>query len=144
MVSGGQCGLSCRARKVQPRHTYDICTGKWWPVRHRTGKPCLSRFIPARQLDARVWNDRCSLWRHPQIIAQALARAHAGPRLPQELQARGAPLRRGPVSLQQPLDRWTEAYLSGVMPVPESQRRRGDLEPRQAALVRQEEQLHQI
>jgi len=143
LVSCGQCGLSCMARKVQPRHTYYICTGKWWQVRQRTGAHCSSRFIPARQLDALVWNDLCDLVRHPQLIAQALERAHAGHWLPQELQARCENLRRGQVSLQQQLERLTEAYLSGVMPLPEYQRRRVDLEQRQAALVRQEEQLHQ-
>jgi site-specific DNA recombinase len=143
LVSCGQCGLSCMARKVQPRNTYDICTGKWRQVRQRTGAHCPSRFIPARQLDTPVWHDLCDLVRHPQIIAQALERAHAGHWLPQELQARGENLRRGQVSLQQQLERLTEAYLSGVIPLPEYQRRRVDLEQRQAALVRQEAQLHQ-
>jgi site-specific DNA recombinase len=143
LVSCGQCGLSCMARKVQPRNTYYICTGKWSQVRRRTGTHCPSRFIPARQLDELVWNDLCELVRHPQIIAQALERAHAGHWLPQELQARCANLRRGHVSLQQQLERLTEAYLSGVIPLPEYQRRRGDLEQRQAALVRQEAQLLQ-
>jgi site-specific DNA recombinase len=131
------------ARKVQPRNTYYICTGKWWQVCQRMGEHCPSRFIPARQLDELVWNDLCDLLRHPQLIAQALARAHAGHWLPQELQARCETLRRGQVRLQQQLDRLTEAYLSGVMPLPEYQCRRVDLEQRQAALVRQEEQLHQ-
>ena len=143
LVSGGQCGLSCRARKVQPRHTYYICTGKGWQVRQRTGEHCSSRFIPARQLDELVWNDLSDLVRHPRSIAQALARAHAGHWLPQELQARCENLRRGQVSRQRQLERLTEAYLSGVMPLPEYQRRRVDLEQRQAALVRQEEPRHQ-
>jgi site-specific DNA recombinase len=141
LVSCGQCSLSCMARKVQPRNTYYICTGKWWQVRQRTGEHCASRFIPARQLDELVWNDLCDLLRHPQSIAQALERAHAGHWLPQELQARCENLRRGHVSLQQQLERLTEAYLGGVIPLPEYQRRRGDLEQRQAALVRQEEEL---
>jgi site-specific DNA recombinase len=143
LVSCGQCGLACMARKVQPHNTYYICTGKCWQVRQRTGAHCSSRFIPARQLDELVWNDLCDLLRHPQIIAQALERAHAGHWLPQELQARRENLCRGQGSLQQQLERLTEAYLNGVIPLPEYQRRRMDLEQRQAALMRQEEQLHQ-
>jgi hypothetical protein len=143
LVSCGQCGLSCTARKVQSHHTYYLCSGKWRQVRQRTGRHCPSRFIPASQLDALVWSDLCDLVRHPHIIAQALERAHAGHWLPQELQARCENLRRGHVSLQQQLDRLTEAYLSGVIPLPEYQRRRVDLEQRLAALTRQEAQLHQ-
>jgi site-specific DNA recombinase len=85
----------------------------------RTGEHCASRFIPAHQLATLAWTDLCELGRHPPSIAQALARAHAGPGLPQELQARCQTLRRGQVSLQQPRDRLTEAYLSDVMPLPE-------------------------
>jgi site-specific DNA recombinase len=142
LVSCGQCGLACTARQVQSHQTYYLCSGKWRQVRQRTGKHCPSRFIPASQLDALVWNDLCDLVRHPHLIAQALERAHAGHWLPQELQARCENLRRGQVSLQQQLERLTEAYLSGVIPLPEYQRRRGDLEQRQAALARQEAQLH--
>ncbi len=143
LVSCGECGLSCMARKVQPHNTYYICTGKWRQVRWRTGEHCPSRFVPAGQLDELVWNDLCDLLRRPDIITQALERAHAGHWLPQELQARRENLRRGQVSLQQQLERLTEAYLSGVIPLPEYQRRRLDLEQRQGALMRQEEQLHQ-
>jgi hypothetical protein len=114
LISCGPCGLSCMARKVQPHNTYDICTGKCWPVRQRTGAHCSSRFMPARQLDALVWHDLCELLRHPQIIAQALERAHAGPWLPRALQARRANLRRGQGSGQQQLERLTAAYLKGA------------------------------
>jgi site-specific DNA recombinase len=50
-------------------------------------------------------------------------------------------LRRGRASLAQQLERLTEAYLGEVIPLPEYQRRRVDLERRQEALARQEEQL---
>jgi site-specific DNA recombinase len=142
-VSCGQCGLSCTARQVQSHHPYYLCRGKWRQVRQRTGRHCPSRFIPASQLAARVWSDLCDLVRPPHSLAQALERAHAGHWLPQELQARCENLRRGHVSLQQQLDRLTAAYLSGVIPLPEYQRRRVDLEQRQAALARHEAQRHQ-
>jgi site-specific DNA recombinase len=102
---------------------------------------CAARFIPAGQLDDLVWADLCELVTHPEVLTQALQRAHQGAWLPQELQARCEQLRRGQASLQQQLERLTEAYLSGVIPLPEYQRRRTELEERQRGLTRHEEQL---
>jgi site-specific DNA recombinase len=72
-----------------------------------------------------------------------LARAHSGQWLPQELQARRENLRNGQQQHQKQLDRLTEAYLGGVMPLPEYQRRRGGLEQRLGALTQQSEQLRE-
>jgi len=143
-----------------------LCTGKWRQVRQRTGEHCPSRFIPAGQLDELVWQDLCELLRHPsasccviplrvaasslcellrhpESAAQSLRRARAGPWLPQELQARRENLRRDRASLEQQVERLTEAYLSGAMALPEYRRRRAELEPRRASLARPEEQLAQ-
>jgi site-specific DNA recombinase len=81
------------------------------------------------------------LLNNPQIIAQALARAHAGEWLPQELQSRRENLRKGQKSLEHQLNRLTEAYLSEVIPLSEYKRRRGELEQRKDALGAQEQQL---
>jgi len=61
--------------------------------------------------------------------------------LPQEFQARQENLRRGRASLDQQLNRLTEAYLSAVIPLAEYQRRRQDLEQRSLALQNQAQQL---
>jgi site-specific DNA recombinase len=142
LVSCGQCGLACQARRVLPHHTYYICTGKDRQVRQRTGHSCDSRFIPADALDELVWQDLCDLLAHPEILRQALRRASGGHWLPQEWQARRENLRRGQASLAQQLERLTEAYLGNVMPLAEYRRRRADLEKRQQALARQGEQLN--
>ncbi len=58
-----------------------------------------------------------------------------------ELQARRANLRRGRAALGQQIERLTDAYLAGVVPMAEYQRRRRDTEARLQALDRQETEL---
>jgi site-specific DNA recombinase len=143
LVSCGRCAMACQARCVLPHNLYYICTGKARPRRRLPEQHCSSRFAPARQLDELVWRDLCALLTHPDLIAQALARAHGGQWLPQELQARRENLRKGQQQLEHQLDRLTEAYLSGIIPLPEYQRRRGELEQRLSALTQQSQQLRE-
>ena len=89
---------------------------------------CPSRYIPADQVDALVWEDLCQLLTHPEAIRFALERAHGGHWLPQDLQARREALRRGQTSAQQQIERLTEAYLANVVTLEEYRRRRRDLE----------------
>lgn len=141
LVSCGRGKLACQARKVQPDNRYYICTGKSRSIQSRLEEKCLSRFIPAGQLDEIVWQDLCNLLTHPEIIAQGLARAHGGQWLPQELQARRENLRKGQNHLQNQIERLTEAYLSGIIPLNEYQRRRSELEQNRQALEQQQERL---
>src|SRR5262249_17018884 len=67
--------------------------------------------------------------------------AHGGYWLPQELQARKEALRKGQRSLTHQLERLTEAYLQGVIPLPEYQRRRQEVEQKRHTLEAQEKQL---
>lgn len=69
------------------------------------------------------------------MIAHAMARARGGCWLPQELQARRANLRRGRAALGQQVGPLTDAYLAGVVPLAEYERRRRDTEARLQALV---------
>jgi site-specific DNA recombinase len=73
--------------------------------------------------------------------AQALQRAQGGHWLPQELQARRENRRKAQVSLEHQLECLTEAYLNNVIPLPEYQRRRQDLEQKLRALDNQAQQL---
>ena len=77
----------------------------------------------------------------PEMVAQAMQRARGGHWLPQELQARRAGVRRGRAALGQHLERLTEAYLAGVVPLAEYERRRRDIDARLTALERQEQDL---
>ena len=145
LVSCGICNLSCTARQRPPDYHYYICRGKTDVVYAHQHERCSARYIPAHELDELVWQDLCEVLTHPESIALALQRAHGGEWLPQELQARRENLRRGQVALQNQLDRLTEAYLSGVIPLPEYQRRRADLDHKYQGIEAQEKQLaHQV
>jgi site-specific DNA recombinase len=142
LVSCGLCLSSCSCRALdQGKHRYYVCSGKAKAIHSRREEKCPSRFAPAQQLDEVVWQDLCAVLANPEHISRALERAHGGHWLPQELQARRDTLRRGHASLGQQLDRLTQAYLMGVIPLAEYQRRRGDLEQRMEALTQQESQL---
>ena len=97
--------------------------------------------MPVQQLDELVWQDLCDLLTQPHLIAQAMERALGGAWLPQELQARQENLRRGRANLDQQLNRLTDAYTSGIMPLAEYQRRRQAVEQRCQALENQTNQL---
>jgi site-specific DNA recombinase len=141
LVSCGVCQLGCVGRWSHPGYAYYCCRGKTHPIQSGRQQRCRARFIPAAQLDELVWGDLCDLLTHPQSLHHALERAHGGHWLPQELQARREQVRRGRQQLEAQLDRLSEAYLQGVMPLAEYRRRRPTLEQRQHALARQIEQL---
>ena len=141
LVSCGVCGLSCLGRCLPAGHRYYCCRGKLSPVNSHRDTPCPSRFIPASQVEALVWEDLRQLLTDPEASRHALERAHGGHWLPQELRARRETLRRGQVSVAQQIERLTEVYLAGVVGLDEYRRRRGDLEQRQQALAAQEQQL---
>jgi site-specific DNA recombinase len=143
LVSCGHCQLACTARSLKPQYAYYVCSGKAKPTHSHREVPCASRFIPARQLETLVWHDLCDLLLHPARLATALERAHAGQWLPQELRARREVLHKGRRSVQQQRERLTDAYLHGVIPLAEYERRRRDLDQKDQALADQEQQLVQ-
>jgi site-specific DNA recombinase len=96
---------------------------------------------PGPALDELVWRDLCAVLLHPERIAQALQRAHGGQWCTQELQARRELLRKGRDSLQQHVERLTAAYVGGVMPLAEYQRRRDEVEQKLLGL---EQQTHHL
>jgi len=131
LVSCGVCQLSCFARTVSKvNYGYYICSGKARAVHCRREDKCPSRFIPSQQLDELVWQDLCEILMHSESITHALERAQGGCWLPQELQARRENLRRACVQIEQQLNRLTEAYLGGIIPLVEYERRRSELEQR--------------
>jgi site-specific DNA recombinase len=141
LVSCGCCGLACTARAVNGRSFYYICNGKGQSTYSHRATRCSARYIPAKQLDELVWQDLCALLSEPAPLAAAVARAHGGAWLPQELIARRETLRRGQAHLRQQIERLTDAYLRAIIPLEEYERRRSDLERRLQALAGQEELL---
>jgi site-specific DNA recombinase len=81
--------------------------------------------------------------REPQLIALELERAWGGQWLPEELRARRVSLRKARVSLEQQLERLTEAYMGGVIRLEEYARRRRELEEKTEAFESQERELEQ-
>jgi site-specific DNA recombinase len=141
LVSCAVCNLSCIARQLHPGYTYYVCRGKYDVVYSHVHGRCTARYIPAQQLDDLIWNDLCQILMHPEIIATAMHRAQGGAWLPQELQARRENLRLGQIAFQTQLERLTEAYLNGVIPLSEYQRRRTDLDGKRQGLEDLEKQL---
>jgi site-specific DNA recombinase len=140
LVSCGCCGLACRGRS-NGRYAYYCCAGKRQSTYSRHAVCCSARQAPVGQLDELVWRDLCALLSEPEPLATAVARAHGGAWLPQELLARRETLRRGGAHLHHQLERLTDAYLRAVIPLDEYERRRRELERRVQALAGQEEQL---
>jgi site-specific DNA recombinase len=141
LVSCGVCQSACIARTTRHGHRYYVCRCAAQPIYSQHDHRCEARYSPAQQLDTLVWQDLCELLTSPKSIAYALERAHGGYWLPQELQARKAALRKGQVSLANQLERLTEAYLQGAIPLAEYQRRRQACEQKQHGLATQEKQL---
>jgi site-specific DNA recombinase len=141
LVSCGVCQSACITRTTTHGHRYYVCRCAAQPLYSQRDHRCTARYSPAQQLDELVWHDLCDLLTHPEWIAYALERAHGGHWLPQELQARKEALRKGQMSATNQLERLTEAYLQGVIPLVEYQRRRQELEQKHQALATQEKQL---
>ena len=141
LVSCGVCGLSCQGRCLPSGYSYYCCRGKLSGLQSHRPTKCPSRYIPVEQVDALVWQDLCRLLNEPEAIRFALERAHGGHWLPQDLQARRQALQRGRASVQQQIERLTEAYLASIVSLEEYRRRRHDLEQKAQSLAGQVEQL---
>jgi site-specific DNA recombinase len=141
LVSCGLCRHACYATTVASGHGYYICRGKLPAVQSNLEQKCGSRYAPAGSLDAVVWQDLSNLLTQPEQITQEFARAQAGAWLPQELLARRESIGKARRSVDQQLERLTEAYLAAVIPLEEYRQRRHELEQRQQTL---DHQLHQL
>jgi len=142
LVSCGLCGLAATGRTAGVGYPSYVCAGKRADGA-RGGCRCRSRLTPAGQLDALVWADLCEVMREPQLIALELERAWGGQWLPEELRARRTSLRKARVSLEQQLERLTEAYMGGVIRLEEYARRRRELEEKTEAFESRERELGQ-
>src|SRR5260221_14599222 len=78
---------------------------------------------------------------HPDRIANALYRAQGGQWLPQELQARRENLGKARGSLENQMERLTDAYLANVLQLEEYKRRHQELGQRRQGGAEQGRQL---
>ncbi len=97
--------------------------------------------MPAVQLDELVWEDLCKLLTHPERIRNALQRAHGGEWLPQEFKARLKTMDQAIAHVERQKRRLLDAYLSGVLELPELERKRKELGERSESLLAQKRQL---
>jgi hypothetical protein len=102
---------------------------------------CPARFIPAGQLDELVWADLCAVLAQPQLVAQALARAHSGAWVPQELRRRRATLQQARASVARQRQRLLEAYLAEVIDLACFQRQDRTLAGQEADLLAREREV---
>ena len=141
LVSCGACRLSCSVRQTGAGYRYYLCHGRTDPLRVTQGQRCTARYIPAGQLDELVWADLCALLTDPAQMARALGRARGGAWLPQELHARQATIRQALGQLGRQQQRLLDAYLAEVIGLAELERKREELDRRQATLLAQQRQL---
>ncbi len=154
LVSCGVCRLACTGvtrTATDTRYRYYRCLGKQARVASGRARCCPARFIPAGQLDELVWADLCAVLQHPELVAQALERAHSGAWVPKELRRRQATLRGVRASLARQRQRLLEAYLAEVIDLDTFQRQdralagqEADLLARQREVAAQGEQLVQV
>jgi site-specific DNA recombinase len=112
LVSCGPCQLARLGRTRPTGYHDDRCRGRTEALRAAQGERCTARFVPARALDALVWQDRCRILTAPALMTHARARAHGGAWLPQALQARRQTLRDALVQLERQQTRGLEVYLA--------------------------------
>ena len=122
-------------------YDYHVCRTRTRPSPQSPGERCPTRCISGRPLEELAWRDLCEVLTAPETIVHAMGRARGGHWLPQEMQARRTDPRRARAGLQQQVERLTGAYLAGVVPLSEYQRRRREVEARLLAPDGQEREL---
>jgi site-specific DNA recombinase len=138
LVSCGVCRLSCSGvtrTASDTRYRYYRCRGKMAPVSSGRASCCPARFIPATQLDELVWADLCAVLQQPELVTQALKRAHSGAWVPQELRRRQATLGQVRASVARQRQRLLEAYLAEVIDLATFQRQDQTLGQQEADLL---------
>jgi site-specific DNA recombinase len=138
LVGCGACKQGSNARTTRDGRSYYVCRG------HNAVVPehkCRTRHVPAAQLEELVWEDLCKVLIHPEHIRNALQRAHGGEWVPQELKARLKSVGKAITHIERQKRRLLEAYLGGVIELPELERKRRELEGRSESLLTQQRQL---
>ena len=144
LVSCGVCRLSCSGvtrTASDTRYRYYRCRGKQARVSSGRASCCPARFIPAGQLDELVWADLCAVLEQPQLVAQALQRAHSGAWVPGELRRRQATLRQVRAGVARQRQRLLDAYLAEVIDLATFQRQDRTLAGQEADLLAREQEV---
>src|SRR5215211_7016160 len=138
LVGCGACKQGSNARTTWDGRSYYVCRGHNALIPERR---CRTRHVPAVQLDELVWEDLCKVLTYPEHIRNALQRAHGGEWLPQEFKARLKTMGKALGQVERQKRRLLDAYLSGVLELPELERKRKELDGRSNTLLAQKRQL---
>src|SRR5436190_20487015 len=144
LVSCGVCRLSCSGvtrTASDTRYRYYRCLGKMARVSSGRASCCPARFIPASQLDELVWADLRAVLERPELVAQAVERAHSGAWVPGELRRRQATLCGVRASVTRQRQRLLEAYLAEVIDLATFQRQDQTLGQQEADLLAREREV---
>jgi len=95
----------------------------------------------ADRLDPLVWNDICRLLRIPQVITEALRRAHAGELLVDDTSARLHQLQRACRKAERQIERLIDAFTAEVLTLEELKTGRTGLQERIRILTQQEREF---
>ena len=139
-VSCAECGLAATGRP-QGSHAYYVCNGHQSRVQTGRAQSCSVRAIRADRLDLLVWDDLCRLLSTPQVITEALRRAHAGELLADDTSERLRQLQRARRKAEQQIERLVDAFTAEVLTLEELKTRRAGLQERIRGLTQQEREL---
>jgi site-specific DNA recombinase len=139
-VSCTVCGLAAVGRP-EGRHAYYICNGHQSRVQTGRNHCCSVRALRADRLDPLVWEDVSRLLSSPQIITEALRKAHAGELLQDDTHDRVRHLQRARLKAERQIERLVDAFTAEVLTLEELKTRRTGLQERIRVLTQQERDL---
>jgi site-specific DNA recombinase len=141
-VSCTECGLAASGRP-EGRHTYYVCNGHQSRVYTGRLRSCTVRSMRTDRLDSLVWEDVCQVLRSPQIITEALRKAHAGDLGQDDGHERTRQLQRAHQKVERQIERLVDAFTAEVLTLEELKVRRAGLQERLRLLTQQERELRQ-
>ena len=141
-VSCAVCGLAGVGRP-EGQHTYYVCNGHQSRVYTGRFQSCSVRSIRTDRLDPLVWDDVCRLLTTPQLITDALRKAHAGELLHDEANDRLRHLEQARQKVERQVERLVDAFTAEVLTLEELKTRRVGLQERIRILTQQERELRQ-
>lgn len=139
-VSCAVCGLAATGRPQGP-HAYYVCNGHRSRVQTGRAQCCTVRSIRADRLDPLVWDDVCGLLSTPQVVTEALRRAHAGALWTDDTSERLRQLQSARRKAERQIDRLVDAFTAEVLTLEELKTRRAGLQERLRVFMQQEREL---
>jgi site-specific DNA recombinase len=139
-VSCAGCGLAASGRP-EGRYTYYVCNGHQSRVYTGRLRSCTVRSMRTERLDSLVWEDVCRVLSSPQIITEALRKAHAGELVQDDGHERTRQLQRARQKVERQIERLVDAFTAEVLTLEELKVRRAGLQERLRLLTQQEREL---